>query len=49
MEGQSNGTVAVSEENLDDRPVLTRSRTTRSDWLAWEAAREPLEVAIPAF
>lgn len=23
--------------------------TTRSDWLAWETAREPLEVAIPAF
>jgi hypothetical protein len=24
-------------------------RTTRSDWLAWETARDPLEVAIPAF
>lgn len=24
-------------------------RTTRSDWLAWESAREPLEYAIPAF
>jgi hypothetical protein len=24
-------------------------RTTRSDWLAWEAAREPLERAVPAF
>jgi len=23
--------------------------TTTSDWLAWETAREPLEVAIPAF
>jgi len=23
--------------------------TTRSDWLAWETAREPLEIAIPAF
>lgn len=23
--------------------------TTRSDWLAWETARDPLEVAIPAF
>jgi len=23
--------------------------TTRSDWLAWETAREPLERAIPAF
>ncbi|KAG9244263.1 hypothetical protein BJ878DRAFT_507053 [Calycina marina] len=23
--------------------------TTRSDWLAWEMAREPLERAIPAF
>ncbi|KFY15212.1 hypothetical protein V492_02150 [Pseudogymnoascus sp. VKM F-4246] len=23
--------------------------TTRSDWLAWESAREPLEYAIPAF
>ncbi|KAL3427423.1 hypothetical protein PVAG01_00932 [Phlyctema vagabunda] len=23
--------------------------TTRSDWLAWETAREPLEYAIPAF
>jgi hypothetical protein len=24
-------------------------RTTRSDWLAWETARDPLEVTIPAF
>lgn len=23
--------------------------TTRSDWLAWEAARDPLEVVFPAF
>jgi len=23
--------------------------TTRSDWLAWETARDPLEIAIPAF
>ncbi|TAQ87537.1 hypothetical protein B7494_g4144 [Chlorociboria aeruginascens] len=23
--------------------------TTRSDWLAWETARQPLEVSIPAF
>ncbi|KAI1007235.1 hypothetical protein K3495_g975 [Podosphaera aphanis] len=23
--------------------------TTRSDWLAWEAAREPVEVMFPAF
>ncbi|RDW69523.1 ER membrane protein complex subunit 4 [Coleophoma cylindrospora] len=23
--------------------------TTRSDWLAWETARDPLEFAIPAF
>lgn len=23
--------------------------TTRSDWLAWETARDPLETAIPAF
>jgi hypothetical protein len=27
---------------------LTYRRTTRSDWLAWESAREPLEYAIPA-
>ena len=29
--------------------MLMRYRTTRSDWLAWETAREPLEAAIPAF
>lgn len=23
--------------------------TTKSDWLAWETARDPLEIAIPAF
>lgn len=23
-------------------------RTTRSDWLAWEAQREPMEGAVPA-
>ncbi|KAH6676491.1 hypothetical protein B0J14DRAFT_615998 [Halenospora varia] len=23
--------------------------TTRSDWLAWETARDPMEIAIPAF
>lgn len=28
---------------------LTGYRTTRSDWLAWESAREPVETAIPAF
>jgi hypothetical protein len=29
--------------------MLMEFRTTRSDWLAWETARDPLEVAIPAF
>lgn len=28
--------------------MLTRGRTTRSDWLAWEAQREPLESAAVA-
>ena len=30
------------------RNLLTRCRTTRSDWLAWETQREPLEHAVPA-
>lgn len=30
------------------RIMLTRGRTTRSDWLAWEAQREPLESAAVA-
>ena len=31
-------------------PLLTSvPRTTRSDWLAWEVAREPLERAIPRY
>ena len=29
--------------------MLISNRTTRSDWLAWETARDPLEVTIPAF
>jgi len=29
--------------------MLMVFRTTTSDWLAWETAREPLERAIPAF
>lgn len=29
-------------------PKLTRCRTTRSDWLAWEFQPDPLEVAVPA-
>jgi hypothetical protein len=29
--------------------LIDISRTTKSDWLAWETARDPLEVAIPAF
>lgn len=41
MPGPSNGG-AVEANILGDR-------TTRSDWLAWETAREPLERAIPAF
>jgi len=32
-----------------ERLRLILCRTTRSDWLAWETARDPLEVAIPAF
>ncbi len=29
--------------------IANRHRTTKSDWLAWETARVPLETAIPAF
>ena len=29
--------------------VLMINRTTRSDWLAWETRRVPMETAIPAF
>lgn len=29
--------------------TVLRRRTTRSDWLAWEDHREPLEHAVPAF
>lgn len=49
MEGEWNGIVTVSGINKYDAKRLTMYRTTRSDWLAWEAAREPLERAIPAF
>ena len=29
--------------------LLMMNRTTRSDWLAWETRRVPMETAIPAF
>lgn len=32
-----------------DSDMLTTHRTTRSDWLAWEAQRDPLEHAVSAF
>ena len=47
MEGERDGIVAVSIEQM--RPLSVDPnmlyRTTRSDWLAWETAREPIERA----
>lgn len=56
MESKSDGIVAVCtpsyvSEEQEMCSVWTNRvrRTTRSDWLAWESARDPLEYAIPAF
>jgi hypothetical protein len=49
VEGESDGVVAVSRDvRVDVLCVVLLTfliRTTRSDWLAWEVAREPLERA----
>jgi hypothetical protein len=49
MESQWDGAVTVSLGQSCCRKHANGIRTTRSDWLAWETARDPLEVAIPAF
>lgn len=50
MEGEWDGIVTVgllmSSRSVCSGTTLTDSRTTRSDWLAWETPRIPLERAV---
>ena len=52
MEGQRDGAPTVSgphQANNNFQIANGSNRTTRSDWLAWETERVPLETAVFAF
>ena len=51
MEGQRYGVIAVciSSKKEERAGADCGGRTTRSDWLAWETARVPLEQTVFAF
>ena len=51
VEGEWDGVTTVSYHSSMDlaREADGECSTTRSDWLAWERPREPLERAIYAF
>lgn len=52
VQSQQDGAVAVScvtSKSMQIPDANSKNSTTRSDWLAWETQRMPLERAVPAF